>query len=259
MTERVILITGSSSGLGKRCAQIMADEQWTVILNSRHHDDKLEQCYTELWERGVNVHRIVADVSTLQGVQLLIQQSLKYAGRIDALIHAVGPFIRERKQFVDYQLGEIEQLVQGNFLSSVWLAHTVLPHMRKQRWGRLVFFGFGRAAEAPAWPDRSLYAATKTGLVSLVKTLAVEEAQFGITVNMVCPGDIVNERKEMKIADVKHLQDGETPRGRPGCGEDVSRVVSFLMRDASDFLTGNMIQVTGGLDVIHPFSKAHKS
>jgi 3-oxoacyl-[acyl-carrier protein] reductase len=127
--------------------------------------------------------------------------------------------------------------------------------MRERKWGRIIFFGFGRAMEAPAWPDRSVYAAAKTGLVSFTKTLAVEEAPFGITVNMICPGDIVGEKKEMRIAEVSGILDEETPRGRPGCGEDVARVIRFLVEENSDFVTGNLIHVTGGLDVIFPVSK----
>ena len=118
--------------------------------------------------------------------------------------------------------------------------------------------GFGRAGEAPAWPDRAVYAAAKTGLVSFVKSVAVEEAPFGITVNMVCPGDIVGENKEKRIGDVSGQRDEETPRGRPGTGEDVARVIRFLCEPESDFVTGNIINVTGGLDVIHPVSKAGK-
>lgn len=87
----------------------------------------------------------------------------------------------------------------------------------------------------------------ENGLVSFTKTLAVEEAPFGITVNMVCPGDIRGDNKEKTIAEVSGLSDGETPRGRPGSGEDIARVIRYLCHEDSDFITGNIMDVSGGL------------
>jgi 3-oxoacyl-[acyl-carrier protein] reductase len=81
----------------------------------------------------------------------------------------------------------------------------------------------------------------------------VEEAEFGITVNMVCPGDIKGDFKEQAIVDVVDQLDPESPRGRPGTGEDVSRVISFLCEEQSDFVTGNIIDISGGLDPIRTF------
>ncbi|WP_283653188.1 SDR family oxidoreductase [Paenibacillus sp. RC334] len=101
-------------------------------------------------------------------------------------------------------------------------------------------------------PHRAVYAAAKVGLVSFTKSLAVEEAPYGITVNMICPGDIRGANKEKSIADVIGLQDKETPRGRPGSGEDIARVIAYLCDEHSDFITGNIMDVSGGLDPIRP-------
>lgn len=235
----------------------LAEKKWNIALNSRRSDENLERLVNDLRKFGGTAHFFAGDVSSRENAFRVVRNVVGRFGRIDVLVHAVGPFIRERKLFVEYSAEEIEQMISGNLLSAMWMAHAVLPKMREQKWGRIIFFGFGRAGEAPSWPDRSVYAAAKTGLVSFTKTLAVEEAPYGITVNMICPGDIVGEKKEMRISDVAHLQDLETPRGRPGSGEDVARVIHFLAADASDFVTGNIINVTGGLDVIHPVSKKH--
>ncbi|SEN56751.1 3-oxoacyl-[acyl-carrier protein] reductase [Lihuaxuella thermophila] len=235
----------------------LAEQKWNVALNGRRSDESVEQLVTRLRQYGGEAHFFAGDVSCREQAVRVVRNVTEQLGRIDLLVHAVGPFIRERKWFVDHSPEEIEQMISGNLLSAMWMAHAVLPKMREQKWGRIIFFGFGRAGEAPAWPDRSVYAAAKTGLVSFTKTLAVEEAPYGITVNMICPGDIVGEKKEMRRSEVAGLEDPETPRGRPGSGEDVARVIHFLAADASDFVTGNMIHVTGGLDVIHPVSKKH--
>lgn len=155
--------------------------------------------------------------------------------------------------FLEYTQEEILSLIQGNLVGTMLLDHLVLPAMRHKKWGRIIHFGYGHAAEARAWPHRAVYAAAKTGLVSFTKTLAVEEAPFGITVNMVCPGDIRGSNKEKAIAEVAGLEDGETPRGRPGSGEDIARVIRYLCHDKSDFITGNIMDVSGGLDPIRPW------
>lgn len=256
--KRVALIAGGTSGLGKLAAIWMLENNWHLAVNGwREHSEVMEWLKKQAKPDQI-AEFFLADVTKQEEATQLIEDVYQRFGRIDALIHTVGPFIRERKLFYEHRISEIEQMITGNLYSALWTIHAVLPYMRQQKWGRIITFGFGRAGEAPAWPDRSVYAAAKTALVSFTKSLAVEEAPYGITVNMICPGDIVGERKELRIEDVQHLPDHETPRGRSGSGEDVSRVIHFLCQDESDFLTGNIIQVTGGLDVIHPTSKRHR-
>jgi 3-oxoacyl-[acyl-carrier protein] reductase len=255
MERKVALVTGGSTGLGKMAAAQLGKAGYRLAVNSRTDRGNADGLSPILGPEEGEVLRVYGNVSRREEAEQVVAETLAHYGRLDVLVHAVGPFIRERKWFVEHSAAEIEEMIAGNLLSAMWITRAVLPGMRKRKWGRIIFFGFGRAMEAPAWPDRSVYAAAKTGLVSFTKTLAVEEAPFGITVNMVCPGDIVGNNKEMLIDQVRMLNDEETPRGRPGSGEDVARVIRFLVEEKSDFVTGNLINVTGGLDVIHPVSK----
>ncbi|MEW9032016.1 MAG: SDR family oxidoreductase [Planifilum fimeticola] len=250
------LITGSARGLGRMAATLLAEVGWAVALNFRRNEKAARELCGRLRDAGRTAEIFQGDLTRTGEVDTLVRRVMERFGRVDALVHAVGPFIRERRRFAEYTPEEIDELIDGNFRSALHAVRAVLPHMRRQGGGRILLFGFGRAGEAPAWPDRAVYAAAKTGLVSFVKSLAVEEAPFGITVNMVCPGDIVGENKEKRIDEVSGQRDEETPRGRPGSGEDVARVIRFLCEPDSDFVTGNIINVTGGLDVIHPVSKA---
>ncbi|MFC4076092.1 SDR family oxidoreductase [Salinithrix halophila] len=254
----VALVTGSSRGLGRMTALVLAEAGWDVAVHYRSGEQEARSLVDGLKKRGARSERFQGDVSRPLEARRVVQQVIESFGRLDVLVHAVGPFIRDRRRFSDLTIAEIEAMVDGNLKSALHTIHAALPAMRRQRVGRIVLFGFGRSGEAPSWPDRSAYAAAKTGLVSLTKSLAVEEAPSGITVNMVCPGDIVGDNKEKRIADVREERDEETPRGRPGSGEDVARVVRFLCEPDSDFVTGNIINVTGGLDVIHPVSKAER-
>lgn len=253
---RVALITGGSRGLGRMAALELAHNGWNLMVIYRRSEEEAQQLVRHLQKCGSDAAAVRADVSRPSEAAGLVERAVARFGRVDALVHAVGPFVRERRRFADYSIEEIDGLIDGNFRSALMITHAVLPRMRQQQFGRIILFGFGRAGEAPAWPDRAVYAAAKTALVSFTKSLAVEEAPYGITVNMVCPGDIVGANKEKTIRDARKLSDAETPLGRPGSGEDVARVIRFLCDPDSDFVTGNVINVTGGLDVIHPVSKA---
>nr|WP_213527161.1 SDR family oxidoreductase [Paenibacillus sp. J31TS4] len=250
MDHKVALITGSAKGLGKRTAFTLAELGCDIALNYVHSKEEAEALKRELEALGVRAEAFQADIAKPGDVERLADEAAGKLGGIDILVNNAGPFIRERRRFADYAREEIDYLVRGNLLGVMELDHLVLPGMRRAGWGRIVHFGFGHAAEAPGWPHRAAYAAAKVGLVSFTKTLAVEEAPYGITVNMVCPGDIRGAHKEAGIDDVRQETDPESPRGRPGTGEDVARVIAFLCERQSDFLTGNIIDVSGGLDPI---------
>lgn len=250
LTGRTALVTGSAKGLGRRTALELAAAGCDVALNYVASRAEAEQVAEEIARMGRKVAAIRADISSPEEALHLVDEAERLVGGIDILVNNAGPFIRERKLFADYTTADIHYLMNGNLVGTMLLDHRVLPGMRSRGWGRIIHFGFGHAAEARSWPHRAVYAAAKVGLVSFTKTLAVEEAANGITVNMICPGDIRGGNKEKGIADVDGVLDDESPRGRPGTGQDVARVITFLCQPDSDFITGNTIDVSGGLDPI---------
>ncbi|EOS58424.1 MULTISPECIES: SDR family oxidoreductase [Paenibacillus] len=255
MHGKVALITGSAKGLGKKTALTLAEQGCHIALNYVHSKAEALSLQSDIERLGVRCIAVQADVSRREQIEDLARQVNEQLGTIDILVNNAGPFIRERKLFADYSQSEVLAMIEGNLVGSLLLDHLVLPGMREKKWGRIIHFGFGHAAESRAWPHRAVYAAAKTGLVSFTKTLAVEEAPYGITVNMVCPGDIRGNQKEMSIHEVRGLRDGETPLGRPGSGEDIARVIAFLCHPDSDFITGNIMDISGGLDPIRPWIK----
>lgn len=248
--QKVALITGSAKGLGKMTALRLAADGFNIVVNYVHSREEAAKLCSELEQLGADCMAVQGDVTRREDISNLVEQAMERFGAIDVLVNNAGPFVRERRRFGEYTMDEIDYLMKGNLLGVMQLDHLVLPYMRKKQRGRIIHFGFGRAAEARGWPDRAVYAAAKVGLVSFTKTLAMEEAGNGITVNMICPGDIRGANKELTIAQASHMIDEESPRGRPGTGEDVARVISFLCEERSDFITGNIIDVSGGLDPI---------
>lgn len=248
--SRTVLITGGARGLGRHMACTLAKEGFRVAFSYLNSKDEAGELVRKIGADGGEAVAVQADMAEAAGLATLVGQVEEKLGGVDILINNAGPFIRERRRLADYKPEEIRYLLDANLWSVMELNRLVIPGMRQRGFGRIVHFGYAGAAESRGWPQRAVYAAAKAGLVSLTKSLAVEEAPYGITVNMISPGDIKGDHKEKQIADVTGLQDPESPRLRPGTGEDIARVVAFLLREQSDYITGSVIDVTGGMDPI---------
>jgi 3-oxoacyl-[acyl-carrier protein] reductase len=165
-------------------------------------------------------------------------------GPFDTLIHGVGPIVVKR--FARLNAADYREMFDGNVRSAVLAAAAVLPAMRDARFGRIVFFGTNGSSETRPHRGFTLYGAAKSAVVAFARSLAIEEAEFGITVNVIEPGDIRDKAASRGEA---RARTGPAPRGRPGSYEDVADVVRFLVSADRDFVTGAVIGVTGGLTV----------
>ncbi|MGX6444091.1 SDR family oxidoreductase [Neobacillus sp. K501] len=249
MKKKTALITGGAAGIGKKTAFMLAERGYQLAINYRNSEKEANHLAKVLEKTfGTKCIVIQGDVSNKDECIRMIEQMLSEYSSIDVVVHNAGPYIHDRKKLTDYSFEEWNYLINGNLNGVFYLSKLVIPIMRRQQWGRIITLGFDRVETAPAWIYRSAFAAAKAGLASLTKTIALEEAEFGITANMVCPGDIVNEWKERNIGE--SLKGGGAPVGRHGTGEDIARVISFLIDEKSDFITGSIIPVTGGMDVL---------
>jgi 3-oxoacyl-[acyl-carrier protein] reductase len=248
--RKTALITGSAKGLGKMTALVLAKQGCNIVINYVNSKVEALELVQEIERLGVRSIAVQGDISKRDDIVRIVEEVREHMGRVDILVNNAGPFIRERRHFVDYSLDELNYITRGNMLGVMELDALILPMMQENKWGRIIHFGFGKAAEARGWMHRAAYAAAKVGLVSFTKSLAEEEAVNGITVNMICPGDIRGIFKERYIDEARKSFDPETPVGRQGTGEDVARVIAFLCHPDSDFITGNIIDISGGLDPI---------
>ena len=250
-TWRSALVTGGVSGLGRAVAEYLLLQGYNVTVTHRGSHGKADEFAAAARARGQELLVLSADAGNEQAVLTSVEAHRRRYGVPWALVHAAGPFLSPRTPFAEVETARLREILDGNLWSTMLYAHALIQGMRQQGGGRLIFFGYDEAAELPAWPGRAAYAAAKSGVLSLAKSLAEEEAPYGITVNVVCPGDIRRPLKEGSIAEARRTTEGVAPIGRPGSGEDIARVVAFLLERDSDFLTGNIIAVDGGLDVIH--------
>ncbi|WP_243386057.1 SDR family oxidoreductase [Bacillus kexueae] len=250
---RHAIITAGTKGLGRKVTERFLDLGYHVTVLYRSDYAKVEELLHTYHSQQDRMLFVQGDVTKKDDLTRLVNESMKRFGRIDCLVNNAGPYIFERKKLIDYTEDEWYEMVEGNLSAVFHLLKLVIPVMRKQQYGRIITYGFQGANDAPGWLHRSAFGAAKVGLVSLTKTIAIEEAEYGITANMVCPGNIVGDMKEATIAHAKKLMKNETPIGRSGTGEDIARIISFLCEEDSDFITGAVIEATGGENVINRF------
>lgn len=249
--EKTALITGGATGIGRQTAFILAENGIHLVINYRKSKKRAESLAYELSERyGTRNIAVSGDICELADCRKIVAEALSAFATIDILVHNAGPYIHERKKMADYTFENWNYIINGNLNAVFYLSKLLLPKMREERWGRIITIGFDRVESAPGWIYRSAFAAAKSGAASLTKTIALEEAENGITANMVCPGDIRGEWKETGIHNALEGIDKNSPVGRPGTGEDIARVIRFLIDEKSDFITGSVISVTGGKDVL---------
>ncbi|SDX10288.1 3-oxoacyl-[acyl-carrier protein] reductase [Marininema mesophilum] len=248
MTGSVAWVTGGATGLGVQVAKHLATAGYHIAINYRTSQKQAEELVQVIQEMGQQAIALQGDVSNPTAVKRMVKEIHQRWGRLDVLVCAAGPFLFQHISTIEFTDDQWREMVDGNLSSVFYCAQAVLPMMREQGWGRIITFGFPEVETAPAWPGFSAYAAAKAGVVSLTRSLAQEEASHGVTVNMVYPGDIRHPFKEAMINEARGKKDPQNPIGRSGTGEDLARVIQFLVHRDSDFITGAVVPVTGGFD-----------
>ncbi|HEY66347.1 MAG TPA: 3-oxoacyl-ACP reductase FabG [Caldilineae bacterium] len=244
LDNRVALVTGGSKGLGKAMALALAGAGADVAISSRHLDEA-EAAAQEIAEAtGRRVIPIRADVTSADDVNAMVDQVVRELGRIDILVNNAG--INRRGPILELDVETWHQIIETN-LTGPWLcAKAVGPHMIAQRWGRVI--NVSSILGLVGLEERTPYASSKGGLIQMTRTLALEWAPYGITVNALCPGPIMTAINEVFKQNLEAYEAfrRRIPLGRWGDPEDIQGAVLFMASEASRFMTGAVIVVDGG-------------
>ncbi|HLJ51413.1 MAG TPA: SDR family oxidoreductase [Bryobacteraceae bacterium] len=236
LKDRVAVVAGASSGLGKAVAQGLAAEGAKVAICSRS-EERLQAAARDI---GGEVFFQAVDVTVEAQVRRFVQAVLERFGRIDICVtNAGGP---PAKEFAATSLEDWRDAVDLNFLSTLYFAREVLPPMKKQRWGRLITI----TSVATLQPvDRLILSNSVRGAVrGLAKSLANEYGPYNVLVNNVCPGFTGTERlKEF----AGNIPTGQIPLGRIATPEEFASVVVFLASERASYVTGTSLAIDGGL------------
>ena len=183
LTDRVVLITGASRGLGVAMARRFAREGSRLALAARSGSD-LEKVKGELEEHGAKALAVPADVSDLESLRAMLKEVESALGPVDVLVNNAG--IEEVFDFEKVTPERIEQIVQVNLTGTLWLTRLVLPSMIERRAGHIC--NISSLGGVTPYPHNAVYAATKHGLVGLSRSLRMELEEHGVEVSVICPG-----------------------------------------------------------------------
>ena len=239
---RAALVTGGSRRIGKAIALRLADAGHDVGISYRARGDAARAVVHAIEDRGRRGMAIRADLTRPADCRRAVDLAARRLGRLDVLVNNVGDWAQRTVEEMD--LATWRRIVDSNLTAAFLCSKHALPHMRKGGWGRIVNLVAAGAYRAHGSARLSAYYAAKAGVVAFTKSLAREVGGDGITVNAVAPGVIADPQIDIRTA--RRRRDGSTAVGRPGTGADVAATVLFLVSDDADFITGDVIGVTGG-------------
>ncbi len=235
---RVVIVTGSGHGLGASLARAAAARGAAVVVNCRAEGTRAQVLAEELAGQGRRALAVRADVADYAQATRLVAEVMESFGRIDVLFNTVGSFLW--KPIADMDPAEWRDTVASNLDSVFNMCRLVLPAMRQNRYGRIVSLGAVGAERALGQPEVAAYSAAKAAVIAFSRSLALEEARGGITVNVVSPGVFVDG--EVPAPTVVQ----RVPVGRAGTHEDIIRAALFFASPAADFVTGQVLSISGG-------------
>ncbi|MFN0128327.1 MAG: SDR family NAD(P)-dependent oxidoreductase [Verrucomicrobiales bacterium] len=246
LTGRVALVTGSTTGLGKAMAIALGHAGARVALNYHNSTPRAEAAFAEFQAAGCEGRLFRGDVTSEAEVPRLLAEITDTLGPVDILVLNATP-LQPQKPIEQYDWAFYQQMLDFFVKSPFLLSKACLPHMKSQRWGRII--NIGSEVVARGVPNFTAYLAAKGGQNGFNRGLATEVARWGITVNMICPGWIPVERHANDPQSEKDAYRVLIPADRWGVPDDVGGAVVFLASEASAFVTGQNIHINGGLTV----------
>lgn len=253
LTGKVALVGGSSAGIGKAIATVLAQEGCSVTVCSRRKE-ALEATAKEIRDAsGAQVLPVVCDMADYRQIQLVVERTVDNFSRLDILVNnAGGP---PTGAFEELDEKQWQRALDQNLLSAVRASREALPHLRRSGSGRIINIT-SVAVKQPV--DRLMLSnAARLGVVGMAKTLSREVAADGITVNNICPGNIATERfislleeraqlEGRNFDEVIAAEEQRIPSRFLGEPEDVASLAAFLASEAARYISGSTIQVDGG-------------
>ncbi len=241
LRDRVAIITGASRGIGRATALALAAEGAKVVVNYASSSAAAEEVVAAITDAGGSAIALQADVSKLEQVDALVNNTLEKFSRVDVLVNNAG--ITRDTLLLRMKPEDWQAVIDLNLTGVFLCTRAVSKLMLKQRSGRII--NIASVAGQMGNPGQANYSAAKAGVIGFTKTVAKELASRGITVNAVAPGFIVTDMtSDLKSEEIlKYI-----PLGRYGEPQEVAGMVRFLAADpASAYITGQVFNVDGGM------------
>lgn len=241
--DKVCVVTGSGKGIGREVAKLVYEEGARLALITRTASD-LAALNDELGGDSARVFTFAGDVSREKTVVRFVKEAIQRFGKIDVLINNAG--MRFRKAFLDITTEEWNKVIDTNLNSAYFLCREVGRHMVAKRQGAVV--NIASIVGTLGLPELAAYGASKGGMITLTKCLALEWAKYNVRVNAIAPGfcETSYAEKFKKKRGLYQFTIERIPQRRWGSPYDVAQACLFLASDASKYITGEVLNVDGG-------------
>jgi len=242
LNGKVVLITGATGGIGKSIARKMREKGAKLILSGTRQDI-LNNIVSEF---GNETKGIVTDLNDKDDIISLADEAEKCFGQIDVLINNAG--VTADNLFMRMKDEDWEKVININLTAAMRLTRQVIRGMIKKRFGRVIFISsvVGYTGNA----GQTNYSASKSALVGLTKSLALEVASRGITCNLIAPGFISTPMTDKLSDDQKNNIVKNIPVNRLGMPDDISNACVYLASDEASFITGSTLHINGGMSMV---------
>ncbi len=251
LTGKTAIVTGGAMGIGKGICMALAKQGADVVIADIAME-QAEATAAELKALGVKAKAVKCDVTRKEDTDSTIKTALDTFGKVDILVNDVG---WDKIEFFARTTPELwDKIININYKGVLNITRSVMDHMMGRNYGRIIYIGSdaGRVGSL----GEAVYAGTKGGVIAFGKTMARELARNKITVNTVCPGPTVTPLTDAQVkegglaAKVMPAMKNIIPLGRLGKPEDIGAAVAFLASDEAEFITGQTLSVTGGLNMV---------
>jgi NAD(P)-dependent dehydrogenase (short-subunit alcohol dehydrogenase family) len=241
---KVALVTGGNRGLGRQMAQALAEAGAMVAVVSRRVNEAQAAATEIATATSRRCHGYSCDVTQEEAVAVLAKRVLQDLGHVDVVVNNAG--INIRGPIEKLSLEEFRRVQEANVTGPWLVCRALASHLKERRCGRVI--NVGSTLSVISLAERTPYAASKGAVLQLTRTLALEWAPFGITVNCILPGPFGTEMNQALLRDPKLYQDfmAKIPLGRWGNLDEIGGLVVFLAGDASSFITGAAVAIDGG-------------
>lgn len=242
---RTALVTGSGQNIGRAVALAFARAGANVVINGHRNVAALEAVAAEARALGVDALTAVTDVADPDGVEAMVERTVKRFGSLDIAVSNVS--LRHHQPFLDISVKDWRQIIETNLNASFYLARSYLPHMKMHNWGRIIHIS-GRDGFFPK-ENRAHNVTCKAGVFALAKAIALEFGPYGITANTIAPGVIETTRDTAHYPDYENVFEARRkaiPVRRLGRTDDIAETCLYLCSEAGGFVTGQVLHVNGG-------------
>lgn len=241
--NKLAIITGGTRGIGKQIALTFAKEGYNIAINYRTENDDLKNTKKEIEENNVKCFTFQGDVTNFKDCEQFVKQIVEEFGNIDVLVNNAG--ITRDTLLMRMKEEDFKQVIDTNLIGTFNVTKNVISYMMKARSGRIINISSVVGISGNA--GQTNYAASKAGIIGFTKSLAKEVASRNITVNAVAPGFIETQMTDVLKDDIKEEIAKKIPLKRMGTPQDVANVVKFLASNDSSYITGQVINIDGGM------------